>query len=205
MEENSLQSPLDEEKPRGSRWHWFRLYYDVEDFKNILEHHIGVINQAHFILHDKDLNEDGEEIKPHIHCLLYLYDTKPSRIIEDWFSDNCGIRFFNCREPPVAMRYLLHLGFKDKYQYDYNECLHIGSVVKFDNALAEYSKKFDKAVCCLNDLLNGATWYECAVNYGKDFIYHIQHYKKLLELIGTDFVNSNIDLELEEETADCPF
>lgn len=203
MSENGLQTPLTSEKPRGNRWHWFRLYMDIDKFTGVLNSHRDVINHAHYILHDNDKLENSDEFaKPHIHCLMYLYDYKTTKAISKWFPDDCGFRAFNIREPPIAMRYLIHLGFNDKFQYSVDEVLHIGSTAQFYKALSEVDKSYDTAVSALHDLLTGASVYDCCIKYGKDFIYHIHSFEKAISYIG--YIQENEEEKKEEETYQAP-
>lgn len=74
------------------------------------------------VLHDADVKEDGEPVKPHWHYVVTFKDAKTPSAANTWFK-KMGIesRFVWPIETPKerkkALRYLLHLDDPDKAQY----------------------------------------------------------------------------------------
>lgn len=76
------------------------------------------INEYAYILHDKDITEDGTQKKPHWHIVLRLNGSINERYICDWFGiepqyiERIKGRFVD------ALAYLVHKNEPFKYQYD---------------------------------------------------------------------------------------
>lgn len=104
-----------------------------------------------YILHDKDVHDDGSPVEPHYHVLIWTgnnpYDTK---YVADWF----GVeeQFVNRIKSDVgAMEYLTHSNRPDKHQYDKSEV-----VANFEIEKAiEAEKKKLSAQARLNEILEG--------------------------------------------------
>lgn len=79
-------------------------------------------------LHDKDVNKDGELIKPHWHILLIFPSVKTYEQVEEVTNS------LNAPTPQKAMsakgvvRYMLHLDNPEKFQYDKSEIKGYGGV-----------------------------------------------------------------------------
>jgi len=79
-----------------------------------------------FILHDKDINENGELKKPHFHIVLDYSDGKEkicSRIEKVLKVNNNSVRVKYIQNPIKMVRYLTHRDSKDKYKYDDSEVI----------------------------------------------------------------------------------
>lgn len=102
-----------------SRIHMILLYPDVPEHMAAL----SIIEKSYdyaYILHDKDTKEDGENAKPHIHCLLRfkqaVWNTaicKELGIEEKWMEKP--------RSFDNALLYLVHFNDSDKHQYSPTE------------------------------------------------------------------------------------
>lgn len=82
------------------------------------------------ILHDKDIDENGEIKKPHWHILVcFPNDRWQSKIAKDLGITDNYIR--KCEDKNVFARYLLHLDDTDKFLYSSDELF--GNIIeKFD-------------------------------------------------------------------------
>lgn len=76
-----------------------------------------------FILHDKDLNDDGVLERSHYHIVLVLNDKLGKTSVQMGFvkalmiNTNCvGVR--KCLDVVKSTQYLIHQNDKDKFQYD---------------------------------------------------------------------------------------
>lgn len=99
---------------------FFVIYPDASnyDFKEVLSKLDAKFIRYAYALHDKDVTEDGEIKKPHIHIYGEL-GTKDRRSIE-YFASNLGVPnadvdFSWSRRGSI--RYLIHLDDLDKYPY----------------------------------------------------------------------------------------
>ena len=72
------------------------------------------------ILHDQDINEDGELKKPHWHIVVKF----PNAVWNEALAKELGITpnyLEKARSLDSALLYLVHFGYEDKYQYDIQE------------------------------------------------------------------------------------
>lgn len=110
--------PQQDLKEKARTW-LLHLYPDNEHHSDIL---IDLSRGYSYvaILHDKDLKEDGEPAKPHVHAIVrfgsprYGSAVRKEFDIEEQFIER--VRDFNS-----AALYLTHEGQEDKYHYDTDE------------------------------------------------------------------------------------
>lgn len=70
-------------------------------------------------LHDKDVNPNGEEKKPHYHVICYYENPTTNRAVKEYVTDKLNGTIPIKLESMVGMyRYHLHLDNPEKYQYD---------------------------------------------------------------------------------------
>lgn len=113
------------------------IYEDDEDFKQQYAN-LTINFRSIWIRHDKDVDEEGNDKKPHYHFIVKL---KNAKTISSFAKDILVSP--NMIEPVKksfdgSLRYLVHFGYDDKYQYDPLE------VKSFDDKLLN---RFNK---CLN-------------------------------------------------------
>lgn len=76
-----------------------------------------------YILHDKDVMQDGEIKKSHYH---FVVNVGKNAVWSTAFSDNLGISsnyIQRCRSLDRSLEYLIHFNEPEKYQYDI-DCVH---------------------------------------------------------------------------------
>lgn len=121
-----------------NRTHMLELYPDNPSHVKAMEK-IEKSYECAYILHDKDVKEDGNLKKPHWHVVLRFKDAK-------WRSALCTeleIEERFCEEPRSfdnCLMYLIHYNDTDKYQYDVKEVK--GTIKK---RLKELINKVDKS------------------------------------------------------------
>lgn len=72
-----------------------------------------------YILHDKDLKNDGESTKPHYHCIMRGRSSKPLQTAANTLG--LPVQFVECAEKwDKSVRYLIHADDPDKYQYPHD-------------------------------------------------------------------------------------
>lgn len=98
-------------------------YITIEQLKVILETRINrqQITEYAFIVHDKDVKEDGEPVESHVHCMMrFRYVTKMCQL-KSWFQCEEN-KFQHIRSAwTTALRYLTHKNSPEKYQYSDDE------------------------------------------------------------------------------------
>lgn len=90
-------------------------YITVEQIENGLDH--NAVKDYAWILHDKDILENGELKEPHYHIMIRFKDSVPTQSICNWFNikenyiERIKGRFAD------ALAYLTHKNKPEKYQY----------------------------------------------------------------------------------------
>lgn len=98
------------------------LYPDYEETHKKAFDNIKKMYRYKAIIHDRDVDENGELKKSHMHVVLKLDSTQPNKTI----ADNLGIRS-NYVQSIVSLKgaldYLTHKYSQDKFQYNESELL----------------------------------------------------------------------------------
>lgn len=103
----------------------FLIYPDSapDNWMNILE---DLKVQAYVSpLHDKDLNADGSSKKPHYHVLVVFSGGKSEAFCQGIIDEVGGANGKGevCRSLEGSIRYLVHFGSRDKYNYNPDDIL----------------------------------------------------------------------------------
>lgn len=109
--------------------YWYLLLYPDSAAKNWLEVLKGLmVKCAVSPLHDQDINDKGELLKPHYHILLaFNSGTRVAQVNDIIYSINA---FQNCEivhDKQLAFEYLWHNNNPDKVSYDRNDITYINS------------------------------------------------------------------------------
>lgn len=126
------------------------------------------------IEHDRDIDADGEILKPHIHVVARLPSAKPTTLKS--FADRLqlpyelqrdennkisaivGCHAEVCRNYQRSLRYLVHADDLDKYQYSTSSLFGSSEMIK-DVLDAVKKKSIDEKVIDLFDLLDNTHCY----------------------------------------------
>lgn len=118
----------------------FVLYTDSDDYdySKVL---CDIVNNYEFayILHDKDLDDNGELKKSHCHVMVNFKTPRKESFIKNRF---CVKHIESVSSEKSYLEYMLHLGYDDKYQYNVSE-LHMSR---------HYKEIYDKDVCDISIL-----------------------------------------------------
>ena len=184
------------------------ICYDLEGLSNFVKDNTSVVDEYAYILHDRDVKEDGTAKEPHCH---FLFALRRSRRLSDIHS--CmkktlqgNVMLQPCRSVSDSYGYLTHENDDNKAQYE--ETSIVSSADKsywkpFDTS-SDSDTSCDIIMSAYLDLLNSMPLPDCAKKYGRDFIIHYNHIKSLLLDSGMildkgvyrqrgDFVNYNDD------------
>lgn len=93
---------------------------DIENMKSVLEAKGAsqAILKYAYITHDKDKNASGENVAPHIHCVMKFGYATRIGAIQNWFKIESNSLQKIRSSWVTACRYLTHMNHPDKYQYD---------------------------------------------------------------------------------------
>ena len=184
------------------------ICYDGVGLEKFLKNEDSIVTEYAYILHDRDLKEDGTPKESHYHFLLVLQRSRRLADILSYmnYSLQGNIRLQPCHSVSASYVYLTHENEDSKVHYD--ESSIVSSADKSywiaDTSPKERDKSCDTIMCAYLDLLNSMPLTECAKKYGRDFIIHYNHIKTLLLDSGMildkgfyipcrDFVDYNTD------------
>ena len=76
------------------------------------------IKEWAYILHDKDVDENGKMVKPHFHIYLHFNNATDTDLVASWFKlPGNQVEKVKGRKKDM-LKYLIHLNAPNKYQYD---------------------------------------------------------------------------------------
>lgn len=136
-----------------------------------------------YIYHDKDTDDEGNLLEPHIHlCLYFRY---PVRCVRDYlidFHNNAGNAFCEPLNNRYSMvyEYFIHHNNPEKYQYDFSSVVS-NDIDFWDNDFSGTSN--DVSVSIVEDMLRGVPYIDLVRTYGKSFVYHYNNYRSVVEEI----------------------
>lgn len=176
-------------------------YLDKDTVFNILSEHNHQIKACSYIVHDKDLTDDGQLKVVHTHILLALYNNTTENAIKNWFNggnvDSNGniinTLVENCNCIQAQFDYQIHKRNLEKYQYDISE----RKGWNFEYFQDTKSQDDDTLQQALLDCASGVSLHILVQRYGRDFIIHYRTIKCLvadiiLEEKGVNpFINNN--------------
>lgn len=98
-----------------------------------------------YVLHDKDIDFDGNLKKPHYHVMI-MYDTPRSSSTVSKIAVKCGSNGFleHVMSKRGYARYLCHLDNPEKYQYSSNDVVCLGGVDYNSEIKSKTELKHDK-------------------------------------------------------------
>lgn len=120
---------------------------DIEEKIEDLKKACSSIKYA-YVLHDRDVNDDGEAVKPHVHIVGVCgknANIKWSRLVKIFPYSQIK----SCESVPNATKYLIHKNDKKKFQYDKKEIITNYSEAELDTLLVSEnldSTEFDESL-----------------------------------------------------------
>lgn len=167
---------------RAKDRHFFiRTYLSEIQIKVIITAH----NVQHYayILHDKDLKEDGKLVEPHYHIVLSLYNKNSVSAVNRWFggfTDSKG-QFIQSRVELAVDRFQCF----DYLTHSTKACIESGAYI-YDKSLIKCddfgffngsrSADFDKATNIILDLAKGVPYEQMMYRYGREWVINHQKY-----------------------------
>lgn len=160
---------------------WALVTYVTETvIQNVLNVKSCMIRHYAYILHDKD------GVEPHYHVVLQLYSPVAQSTIINWFRsvDSDGQPINTLAEPATAIDSLYnYLTHSDDVSVAAGKHFYDASLISCDDPsqFAPAVTSQDSAAMALSDLLEGRlSLRDCALKFGRDFIYHYSSYRQLL-------------------------
>ena len=160
------------------------ICYDGEGLANFLKNQYSVVSEYAYILHDRDIKEDGTPKEFHYHFLLVLQRSRRLADIQSYmkYSLQGNVMLQPCHSVSASYGYLTHENDDSKVHYDESSIVTStdSSYWKADTLSNDCVKSCDTILSAYLDLLNSMPLSECAKKYGRDFIIHYNHIKSLL-------------------------
>lgn len=148
-----------------------------------------------YIVHDKDLNEDNTPKRTHIHLYLYFNNKKSVSQIKDMLSvyDTLDIKINSliqiAKNQVAVIQYFTHQNEPKKVQYE--EDFIFSKNLNIQKILETRLTVEDKSTEIVTRLLNNEDIFELCQLFGRDFIYHIDKFERVCELIRIQRVQTN--------------
>lgn len=136
-------------------------------------------------LHDKDINPDGEQKKPHYHIMLMFDSMKTQEQAQEVFDSIGAIKCQVVKNTRSQARYFCHLDNPEKFQYNILDCSQYGAA-DYQALIDSPSDKFSCIAemmdyCDSNDIHSFAelaryardnenTWFRCLCTNGSLFM-----------------------------------
>lgn len=166
-------------------------YCTEEQIKKVMQKHDHQLKAHAYILHDKDLDENGKPKTAHYHILLALVNATTVDAVRNWFNftDSNGLKVNTLgqqmHDTSGSFDYLTHETDESREQGKY---IYPATDIKGFNL--EYFKdesqlNADSLTSALDDMLNGISLIDIYKRYGRDFIVHYGHIKSLFNDIQT--------------------
>lgn len=160
---------------------FIRTYSDVSEVKAILQC-VEPTSWA-YILHDRDIKEDGTPKEPHIHLLLYVKEQVSLIPFIKGFGQNTLIQV--CKNRPLAFQYLVHKNDPDKTQYSPSEVVEYQSEPFSAVGASPFELKEQRNEMLFRDL-ETLTPRELAYKYGRDYMLHADKYHAFVRNVRYD-------------------
>lgn len=191
-------------KAKTARAVTIRTYLPEKDIEEIIAQHAHMVCVAYMATHDKDKNEDGTPIVPHVHVNLLLDRSRQLSGTLSWFkaSDSEGrpiqTHVEAVLDPVGCDDYLTHntdeARAKGKYQYD-EEIIKVirGERDTFREFRTDWVRKHEARIAkeanaeevdqLLQDIIDGVPAREMARRYGRDYVKNVKAYRHYAGLV----------------------
>ena len=160
------------------------ICYDGEGLAIFVKDNNSVVDEYAFILHDRDVKEDGTLKEPHYHFLFVLRRSRRLSDIQSCMKKTLqgNVMLQSCHSVSGSYGYLTHENEDSKVHYDESSIVSSAdsSYWKADTSSNGCDISSDSIMSAYLDLLNSMPLTECAKKYGRDFIIHYNHIKSLL-------------------------
>ncbi|MBR2786571.1 MAG: hypothetical protein IKD76_03655 [Clostridia bacterium] len=175
----------------------FELYPEWPFITTILDH-LKTCNKYAYILHDKDVNDNGELKKKHIHAMVKYGGRRTlSSVQNEFFKYGLEKRFCDTCNERAMLRYFTHIDDPDKYQYSIDDIVQGNMKSEIEIAYTDeitpeiafkdintfikdtegYISQYDLNIFCINKgYLSGLRKYGVHINRARDE--HNANYRK---------------------------
>lgn len=165
-----------------------KTYCTKEETEYILNQNENCIEWYRAIIHDKDIDENGEKKTNHCHIVIKLKDRKKASTIANWFEikdengKNINTYIQTCENIQGAIEYLTHKNHKNKYQYKESEIFGIGEIKGENQIYADI----------VTDICNGESEINIILKYGTEYTHYERNYHNIATRYGREYIKETI-------------
>lgn len=153
-------------------------------FKIVTYHSMDIVDQIKenfykyaYILHDKDVDSEGNPLQNHVHIVCTFKQNKSIKNVLKIFPEEQNSFVLPSTDRYGDFDYLTHANAQEKYQYNSSEV--ITNDLKFFRPKQEAINNAE----FLNDILNSTkTYFELAIKYGRDYMKNVNRYKEFARI-----------------------
>lgn len=195
---------------KQSHWFFCATYASDEQLKEFANANAHRIDYMSYIVHNKDLLDDGTPKTEHKHLLIKVTTKSTITTVRNMFERACFVDASNkavttlveyCESAQGSYEYMTHKNDPKKAQYNDSERVTLLG----DNSIVERSYNGKRAQTddltfeILEALVNGVSKWTLAKKYGRDFILNYSKYECLIKsFTETDFRQAYENITAEE-------
>lgn len=129
------------------------LYTDNDRHLNAIKYIQENYSDYVFIFHDKDVNEVGEDKKPHFHVLLQFKNSRWNTALAKELDIEENL-LQECKNVTGSLKYFIHFGLDNKYQYSIEDCVGSSKLLKRLEKVVSNGKDENEKTSDLIDYIN---------------------------------------------------
>lgn len=208
------RDPPKEEKPnkqylsqseKKGRLHSLITYASFQDIQKVFDYRKEQVRRWCAILHDKDVDENNQPVIQHYHIVAEFYDAYRVSSVRNWFKtclDDKGQAVTTLGQLVIDRKsitdYLTHSNTPEKHQYPETDIENYLDYVGIAGTSPRNDD--DSALNIIDDMLNGASFYDLIRRYGREFIINSQKYREAIALMISDgSLPENLSIEQKNE------
>lgn len=161
-------------------------YHSQDVIEAVLMANKSKIRHFAFILHDKDVKDDGSPAEPHFHVLLCFNNAMTSSAVVKLFPVGQNTFPAPMRDKADCFNYLDHADCPDKFQYSHELIVSDDLDYWHDLQRGQNGNDDYRVLNIIDDILAFVPRYELARRYGRDIIINYDRYKEYALLCLTD-------------------
>lgn len=190
-EDKPQKSPYRSQTEKQGRLHSLITYASLDDIKKVFDYHADQTKRWCAILHDKDKDENGEEVIPHHHIVAEFYSPYRVTSVRNWFKpcvDEKGESVTTLGQLVIDRKsitdYLCHDNTPEKYQYPKEDVINYPDMIMISGTSPRNDD--EPALNIIDDMLHGASYYDLIRRYGREFIINSARYREAIQLMISD-------------------
>lgn len=179
-------------------------YATHEQIMYSLSLHEEQVRYSCFILHDKDVKEDGSLKEPHSHIVVETFNAYRVGSVRNWFKnalDEEGEQVTTLGQPVIDRKavidYLNHEKRKDKAQYPRDAIVNLVEALLIANEKPRNDD--EKALLILDDMIANVPEYVLCRRYGREYIINAPKYRDMIFEIMNDGSLPQVDAHLKRQ------